>query len=64
MYNKTLNKITAELNSMGYILSRSALYECLLPKNSRTILGKRHVKTVPVKLIKAQNNQHQRHMDI
>ena len=60
---KTLNEMTAELNSMGYILSRSALYERLLPKNSRTIQGKRHVKTVPVKLIKAQNNQHQRHLD-
>ena len=60
---KTLDEMTAELNSMGYILSRSALYERLLPKNSRTIQGKRHVITVPVKLIKAQNDQHHRHMD-
>ena len=27
------------------------------------IQGKRHVITVPVKLIKAQNDQHHRHMD-
>ena len=33
----------------------------LLPRNSRTIEGKRHVHTAPVKLIRAQNSEHASH---
>ena len=33
----------------------------MLPKNSRTIEGKRHVYTAPVKLFKAQNSKHASH---
>ncbi|KAJ8678332.1 hypothetical protein QAD02_014119 [Eretmocerus hayati] len=42
---------------------RSALYLRVLPKNSKTIEGKRHVNTVPVKLCKAQNDEHRTHPD-
>ena len=34
----------------------------MLPKNSRTIEGKRHVYTAPVKLFKAQNSKHASHV--
>lgn len=35
----------------------------LLPKNSQTAEGKRHVHTVPVRLICAQNSAHRHHPD-
>ena len=31
----------------------------LLPKSARTTEGKRHVRTAPVKLFRAQNSKHQ-----
>ena len=34
-----------------------------MPRNRATIEGKRHVKTVPVKLIRAQNDVHSKHID-
>ena len=34
----------------------------MLPKNSRTIEGKRHAYTAPVKLFKAQNSKHASHV--
>ena len=34
----------------------------MLPKNSRTIEGKRHVYAAPVKLFKAQNSKHASHV--
>lgn len=60
---KTLNQMTDELRSMGFILSQSALYLRLLPKRSLSSEGKRHVQTVPVKLMKAQKDSHKDHMD-
>jgi len=60
---KTLDELHHELSNRGYKLSRSALYYHLLPTNSRTIDGKRHVQTVPVKLIRAQNSLHKDHED-
>lgn len=35
----------------------------MLPRNSATSEGKRHIKTVPVKLIRAQNDAHAKHID-
>lgn len=35
----------------------------LLPRRSNTIEGKRHVQTVPVRLMKAQNDLHTNHTD-
>lgn len=52
-----------ELQSQNFNISRSALYIRLLPHRSSSHEGKRHVKTVPVKLIKAQNNHHMNHVD-
>ena len=60
---KTLDELNSELRNRGYEISRSALYTRFLPRNSNSLEGKRHIKTVPVKLVKAQNDQHARHTD-
>ena len=49
---KTLDDLHGAISDLGYNLSRSALHYRLLPKNSRSIDGKRHVVTVPVKLVR------------
>ncbi|XP_065648784.1 uncharacterized protein LOC124808903 isoform X2 [Hydra vulgaris] len=50
---KSLDELGAELEKRGYNLSRSVLYTRLLPKRSDSLEGKRHVHTVPVKLMRA-----------
>lgn len=40
----------------GFTISRSSLYTRLIPKNSRSGQGSRHVVTVPVKLSKSSND--------
>lgn len=47
----------------GYNLSRSGLYLRLFPKNSTTIEGRRHVTTVPVRLIRPENNERKNNPD-
>ena len=59
---KSLDQLTEALHQEGYDLKRSSVYLHLLPKNSRTIEGKRHVYTAPVKLFKAQNSKHASHV--
>ena len=53
---KTLDQLTEALNREE--LKRSSVYLQLLPRNQRTIEGKRHVSTAPVKRYKAQNSKH------
>ena len=48
---------------LGVSVSRSALYLRLLPKDSTTTEGKRHVTTAPVKLARPDNNLHKAHPD-
>ena len=60
---KTLDDLTSALFKRGFNLSRSAVYLRLLPRNSATREGKRHVNTVPVKLSRAENNKHSKHPD-
>ena len=59
----SLDDLMAALRMRGFHLSRSAVYLRLLPSNSATHEGKRHVKTVPVKLTRAQNDRHASHQD-
>lgn len=59
----TLDQLTAELNEIGYRISRSATYLRLLPRRANAGDGPRHVQTVPVKLVKAQASEHHRHPD-
>ena len=60
---KTLDDMQEALQDMGFSLSRSATYLRLLPRDSKTKQGKRHVVTVPVKLCRAEASAHKQHMD-
>lgn len=59
----TLEELTEQLNLYGFKIKKSAVYLRLLPRNSSTIEGKRHVVTVPVKLARARNDLHKEHAD-
>ena len=48
----TLDDLCKELESLEYKICRSATYLRLLPKRGNTIEAKRHVQTVPVKLLR------------
>ena len=61
---KTLQELTDQLVSDGFKISRSGVYLRLLPKRSSNLEGKRHVETVPVRLIRAQNDAHSKHIDM
>ena len=50
---KTLDDLHKAISDLGYSLSRTALYYRLLPRCSTSVAGKRHVKTVPVRLIRS-----------
>lgn len=60
---KTLDELTQQLKNEGFMISRSGVDPRLLPRQSSSTEGKRHVITVPVKLIRAQNDQHHKHID-
>ncbi|XP_034253671.1 uncharacterized protein LOC117652688 [Thrips palmi] len=60
---QTLDELTAELNRRGFEISRSGVYLHLLPRDPTTREGKRHVKTAPVRLVRAQNSTHKTHAD-
>jgi hypothetical protein len=60
---KTLDDLQAAISDLGYKVSRSGLYLRLLPRNHTTIEGRKHVKTVPVKLIRPENNLRKGHPD-
>lgn len=59
----TLDELTEQLKKDGFQISRSGVYLRLLPWRSSSLEGKRHVFTVPVKLIRAQNDLHSKHID-
>ena len=58
----SLDQLHAEVQKAGYKISRSALYCRILPRCSNTNEGKRHVHTVPVKLLRAQNDARKHHI--
>ncbi|CAF4223568.1 unnamed protein product, partial [Rotaria sordida] len=60
---KTLDDLSEELENRGFSISRSATYLRLIPRRSNTSEGKRHVSTVPVKLVRAQNTGRCPHED-
>ena len=60
---KSTDQLHSALDDLGYRLSKTALYYRLLPKNSRSSEGKRHVKTVPVRLVRPENNLRRKHPD-
>ena len=60
---KTLDELTKQLNYDGFNIHRGGVYLRLIPKRSSSLEGKRHVTTVPVRLIRAQNDFHAKHVD-
>ncbi|CAG8626362.1 10679_t:CDS:2 [Dentiscutata erythropus] len=60
---KTLDQLQEALEQMNYKLSRSATYLRLIPKQHNTVERKQHVKTIPVKLLRAQNTARRAHED-
>lgn len=59
----TLTDLQKELEFCGYEISKTALYHRLLPRRQNTLQGKRHTRTVPVKLSKPSNDEHKQHDD-
>ena len=47
----------------GFKISSNRVYVRLLPRRSASIEGRRHVVTVPVKLIRVQNDCHSKHVE-
>ena len=60
---KTLDDLHKAVADLGFTVSRSALYLKLLPRDGKTTEGKRHISTVPVKLIRPQNDLRKKHPD-
>jgi hypothetical protein len=58
---RMLSELTNELDKKGFTISRTDL-RLLLHRSSSTE-GKRHVTTVPEKLLRAQNDAHSKHVD-
>jgi hypothetical protein len=59
----TLDDLTEQLTKDGFHVKRSSVYLRLQPKRSSSHQGKRHINTVPVRLIRAQNDFHKSHPD-
>ena len=59
---KTLDQLTAALRSEGFYLQHSSVYLRLIPRNVRTIEGKKHVRIAPVNLLRSQNSKHNNHI--
>lgn len=60
---KTLDDLHEKLLEHGFSISRSGTYFRFLPRNSTTMEGKRHVTTVPIKLVRAANSARKEHAD-
>ena len=61
---KSLDDLVVALRDQyGYTVSRSAVYFRLISRRIDSTEAKRHVHTVPVKLMKAQNSAHKEHVD-
>ena len=59
----TLDDLMGELHKLGHRLSRSATYLRLMPRRGNTSEGKRHVSTVPVKLLKPESSLRKKNAD-
>lgn len=58
-----LSSLHEMLQRKGIEISRSATYLRLIPRRSNTNEGKKHVKTCPVRMIRAQTSEHKAHVD-
>eukprot|EP00731_Ephydatia_muelleri_P009113 Em0004g1451a len=53
-----LDELTKQLNDDGFNTHSGGVYLHLIPRRSSSLEGKRHVTTVPIKLIRDQNDSH------
>lgn len=60
---RTLSQLHEQLIEIGFEISRSATYLRLIPRNQKTLEGRKHVVTVPVKLCRADSDLHKGHAD-
>ena len=60
---KTLDDLHKAVSDLGFTVSRSGLYLKLLPRDKTSNEGKRHVSTLPVKLVRPQNDLRKKHPD-
>ena len=60
---RTLDDVLEKLKDESFTISRSGLYLRFLPRRSCSTEGKRHVRTVPVKLVRAAADEHRSHPD-
>ena len=60
---KTLDQLTEALHGLGYAVKRGAVYLRLIPRYQNSIEGRKHVQTLPVKLVRPQNNLRKGHPD-
>ncbi|CAF1291047.1 unnamed protein product [Rotaria sordida] len=59
----TLDDLREKIKQRGYDIKRTTLYYRLLPHRAKSVDGRRHVNTVPVRLRRAQNDEHGKHED-
>ncbi|CAF0966810.1 unnamed protein product [Rotaria sp. Silwood1] len=59
----TLDDLREKLKQRGYDIKRTTLYYRLLPHRAKSRDGRRHVNTAPVRLRRAQNDDHGKHED-
>ncbi|CAF0726611.1 unnamed protein product [Adineta steineri] len=59
----TLDDLREKIKQRGYDIKRTTLYYRLLPHRASSIEGRRHNQTVPVRLRRAQNDEHGKHED-
>ena len=58
-----MDQLHSSLSDLGYKLSRQTAHLRLLPKGSASNHGKKHVRTVPVRLVRPENNLRRKHPD-
>ncbi|CAF5036160.1 unnamed protein product, partial [Rotaria sp. Silwood1] len=59
----TLDDLREKIKQRGYDIKRTTLYYRPLPHRAKSVDGRRHVNTVPVRLRRPQNDDHGKHED-
>ena len=59
----SLDDLVSKLDKAGFKVKRSTTYLRLLPHRSSNLEGQKHIRTVPVRLAKPENNDHKAHQD-
>ena len=59
----SLDYLCSQLKKRKFNIKPTTTYLRLIPKRVNTRQGKRHVETVPVKLVRAENNKIEKHDD-